>query len=265
MNNKRSVLIMANRTRDYYRKMRKKAINKKMKIINSYRQDNPPAFYNADETDYGYNNSYGSISPYWYVKNKGMLSKGKIHCSCSLCSFHGTTAQDRRQLTSMESKLNDYCDDDESIYIPNLLTLKSKLKKEINGVYHPNTSCISGTTIDCRNFFDYSEYEKGTKRASLIDELHKFMYSLELYKKSYGRNGVSYYRIPSDSYKYMCHAVSKFLIAEDISVEDLPELSSVLNEYITENRLSKYYSFDSRIHIDVTSVYQVASILNKYL
>ena len=258
---------MANRTRDYYRKMRKKAINKKMKIINSYRQDNPPAFYNADETDYGYNNSYGSISPYWYVKNKGMLSKGKIHCSCSLCSFHGTTMQDRRKLASMESKLDDYYDEEDSIYVPGLPVLKNKLKKEINGVFHPSNSCFPGTTVNHHSPFDYNAFEKETKRTSLVDELYRFMYSLELYKRNHNsyKGSTYYHKIPADSYRYICHTISKFLIIEDLSIESLFELSSVLNDYITEDKRLKYLAFESKVYINLESIYQVASILKKYL
>lgn len=258
---------MANRTRDYYRKQRKKAINRKLKIVNSYRHDNPPAFYNADEMHFEYDNSYGDISSYWHVNHKGMLAKGKIHCSCKLCSFHGTTMQDRRKLASMESKLNDYYNDEDSICIPNLPVLKSKLRKEINGIYHPDTSCLPGTTINTHSPFSHSEFEEGTKRVSLINELYKFMCTLELYKKSYNSYNKStyYYKIPADTYKYMCHTVSKFLIVENLFVENLPELRSILNDYIRDNRLSKYWSFDSKTHIDVVSIYQVASILKKYL
>ena len=240
---------MANRTRDYYRKMRKKAINRKLKIINSYRQDNPPAFYNENETDNELRNSYGDISSYWYVKHKGVLSKGKIHCSCGLCSFHGTTMQDRRKLASMESKL------------------KNKLKKEINGVYHPSNSCFPGTTVDHHSLFDYNAFEKETKRTSLVDELYRFMYSLELYKRSHNsyKGSTYYYKIPADSYRYMCHTVSKFLIVEGLFIESLSELSSVLNDYITEDRRLKYLAFESKVYINIESIYQVASILKKYL
>lgn len=241
---------MANRTRDYYRKMRKKAINRKRNIIKSYRQDNPPAFYNEDEAHNEYDNrSYGDIYSFWYVKNKGMLSKGKIHCSCCLCAFHGTTVQDRRKLTSMESELNDYYNDEDSIYIPNLQTLKNKFKKEINGVYHPNAS-YPGTTIQHHSLPDYEEFEKETKNVCLHDTLYEFMCSLERDK---------------NTYKYMCHAVMKFLKYENIHVETLHELHAVLNCLIADGSLSKYESYDSKTLIDITSIHEVASILDNYL
>ena len=36
---------------------------------------------------------------------KHVLSKGKVHCSCPLCRFQGTTASDLRKLERMHSDL----------------------------------------------------------------------------------------------------------------------------------------------------------------
>ena len=54
-----------NRTRDYYRKMRAKHINRKKNIVHNWKWwgDNPE-----------------------YYLHDGMYSKNKIHCSCPLCS-----------------------------------------------------------------------------------------------------------------------------------------------------------------------------------
>lgn len=49
---------MANRSRGYYRKVRANAIRRKQRISKSY----------------------------WHVKAPGVLSKGKIHCSCWMCT-----------------------------------------------------------------------------------------------------------------------------------------------------------------------------------
>ncbi len=49
---------MPNRTRSYYREAREKSIARKYRISHDY----------------------------WYVKHPGMLSKGKIHCSCWMCA-----------------------------------------------------------------------------------------------------------------------------------------------------------------------------------
>lgn len=46
-----------NRSRDYYRKQRARVIRRKQKIIHG-------------------------LNDYWHVEHAGMLSKGKIHCSC---------------------------------------------------------------------------------------------------------------------------------------------------------------------------------------
>lgn len=52
---------MANHNRGYYREMRKKHINRKKRIIKN-------------------------LNNYWYFKHEGELSKGKIYCSCGMCS-----------------------------------------------------------------------------------------------------------------------------------------------------------------------------------
>lgn len=52
---------MANHNRGYYRRMRAKHIRRKKRIVNAY---------------------HG----YWYYSSDGMYSKGKIHCSCPMCS-----------------------------------------------------------------------------------------------------------------------------------------------------------------------------------
>ncbi|WP_097005302.1 hypothetical protein [Lacrimispora amygdalina] len=153
---------MTNRTRDYYRKMRKKAINRKERIINSYRSDNLPSYFNGVEDCYDSDYySCGNIRPYWYVKHKGMLSKGKIYCSCDFCAFHEITEQDKRQLMSMESKLTDYYEDTSSKYATNILTLRSNIRKKAHGVYYPNSSNYPGTTLykhGDSKAFDYEEF-----------------------------------------------------------------------------------------------------------
>ena len=125
-----------NRTRDYYRKMRKRAIHRKERIINSYRPDNPPAVFDIkdfDPYDHLRKSDYGQISPYWYVKHKGELAKGKIHCSCDLCSYHDTPIGDKRRLMSMSYELSD-CLDDEIALSSSLISVEiSRLNKRIKG------------------------------------------------------------------------------------------------------------------------------------
>ena len=154
---------MSNRARDYYRKMRKKAINRKERIINSYRSDNLPSNFTGEEdlNRIQWSIGYGNIYPYWSVKHKGMLSKGKIHCSCDMCAFHGIAEQDQRQLMSMESKLTDYYEDKDSGNAANVLSLRSNIRKKAHGVYYPNSSNYPGTTVykhgDSKSF-DYEEF-----------------------------------------------------------------------------------------------------------
>lgn len=74
------------RSRDYHRKMRVKHIRRKKRITSHY--------WGADE--------------YPYYKFDGMYSKGKIHCSCSLCKIkayygkHVPTIQEKRNYLSKE-------------------------------------------------------------------------------------------------------------------------------------------------------------------
>lgn len=74
-----------NRTRDYYRKMRAKAIHRKRRIIKGQHD-------------------------YWYVEHEGMLSKGKIHCSCPMCrhkSYDEKPATDKRKDEFARSQVED--------------------------------------------------------------------------------------------------------------------------------------------------------------
>lgn len=162
---------MSNRSRDYYRKMRRRAINRKKKIINAYRSDNIPSMYGMDiDADTMMERSYGDISPYWYVEHDGMLSKGKIHCSCGLCAFHETTMQDIRKLKKMESQIDDYCNEESSCASTEIFTLRNKIHKEANGRYYPKGGMI-GTKIHVDNKVNAEEFHeliKETKKTSHI-------------------------------------------------------------------------------------------------
>ena len=101
---------MANRSRNYYRKQRRRAIKRKEEIIKRWHQN-----------------------PEDYFKFHGMASKGKIHCSCQMCSFHATTMQDKRVLVSMVQKV-----DELEEMCPGESTLINKMRKKINGRWYPN-------------------------------------------------------------------------------------------------------------------------------
>jgi len=150
---------MANRNRGYYREMRKKAIKRKKHIINSYRQDNPPAFIDAKCSGpelYKLDNSreFGCCDPYWFVEHDGMLSKGKIHCSCGMCSFHRINRQDIKKFYEMESDLLD-----EKDFIPSdvLSPLCNALRKKSRGNYYPHGG-YRGTKITCDKKVNITEF-----------------------------------------------------------------------------------------------------------
>lgn len=76
---------MANRDRAYYRRMRAKAVTRKHRISKGY----------------------------WYVKAPGVLSKGKIHCSCWMCTGKSKylgrpISEQRRCLQINEDIASDY-------------------------------------------------------------------------------------------------------------------------------------------------------------
>lgn len=72
---------MSNRTRAYYRDVRNKAIARKLRISANY----------------------------WHVKAPGVLSKGKIHCSCWMCSekskYLGRPISEQRRCLSAEEDI----------------------------------------------------------------------------------------------------------------------------------------------------------------
>lgn len=101
---------MAERNRRYYRYMREKHIKRKERIIAMYRSDGIPHDLGRENVDYGTDiqpAGYGDCGPFWHTKYRGTLSKGKIHCSCSLCAFHETPVQDKRKLESMIQEMQE--------------------------------------------------------------------------------------------------------------------------------------------------------------
>lgn len=78
---------MKNRSSAYVRHQRFRVINRKKRIIKE--QNN-----------------------YWHYRHEGELSKGKIHCSCWMCSGktadHGYKISDLRKFTMMDDQVNEY-------------------------------------------------------------------------------------------------------------------------------------------------------------
>jgi hypothetical protein len=89
----------------YKRVQRIRHIKKKENLIRKFRLDNPPHIYN-DSDIFGnspkkneeliFNNGYWF--PYHSVKSRGYLNKGKIHCSCAICSTKTRNKGKRRRL-----------------------------------------------------------------------------------------------------------------------------------------------------------------------
>lgn len=77
------------RSRSYTREMRNKHIARKKRIIKKVYSGN------------------------YYVSYNGMLSKGKVHCSCNLCAFakynkHQRTESDMRRIASCDEKMKEF-------------------------------------------------------------------------------------------------------------------------------------------------------------
>lgn len=162
---------MANRSRGYYRNMRIKAIERKKRIVKSYCADNLPAYEIPEEDRIGGDNGYGSTDPYWYVEHDGMLAKGKIHCSCFECSFHGTSMQDVRKLHKMEARLDSSIyENEEELDLPYMKTLKNKIRKEANGRYYPKRGYI-GTRLGSDKKRNYEEFAEVIKDRKFLDSL----------------------------------------------------------------------------------------------
>ena len=78
-----------NKSRDYYRYQRKRAILHKYNILRG--------LWGTEEADK------------MYVK--GYLSKGKIHCSCWMCrrkSYDELSHRDKKKLIAYKQAINDY-------------------------------------------------------------------------------------------------------------------------------------------------------------
>ena len=74
-----------NRSRAYYRHMRRRVIRRKMNIVRSLE---------------------------WYVPFEGWCAKGKIHCSCALCTTktrkNGLPHSQKKQWQRLDQQLADY-------------------------------------------------------------------------------------------------------------------------------------------------------------
>jgi len=83
---------------------RKKHIKRKENILRSFRLDNPPHEYDDKDNIFGKyilsDKEYctGNYFPFHIIPSRGYLNKGKIHCSCYLCSAKTRNKGKRRHL-----------------------------------------------------------------------------------------------------------------------------------------------------------------------
>jgi len=127
---------MANRSRSYYRRVRKKAIERKKRLI--------------DEV------------LYWDLDVDGKLDKGKIHCSCYICAFHGTTESDKRRLEHMESSLADLYEDDAAANVSaaGIASLTNKIRRKKNGCYSFSGIGFPGTALSADKKIDIKQFQE---------------------------------------------------------------------------------------------------------
>ena len=119
----------------YKRFQREKHIKRKENFLRKSRTDNPPHKYNdADMWSCTYPTpwSEGAWDPFYTVKYRGELSKGKIHCSCGMCMgktrnkgyrrrhIHGNYApsinykhSDKQKVIAARQQVMDYFNDDD--------------------------------------------------------------------------------------------------------------------------------------------------------
>jgi hypothetical protein len=95
----------------YRRNEREKHIKRKEQILRKDRLDNPPHRYD-DRDLFGVitlphkMDGEGVWLPHHIVDHRGKLNKGKIHCSCPLCSIKTRNKGRRRKTNSFYPSLN---------------------------------------------------------------------------------------------------------------------------------------------------------------
>lgn len=127
------------RTRAYRRNEREKHIKRKENIMRKYQLDSRPAIYDAKDyfwftsplfLDKG-NKKYFTVDRgmsdclfFCLIKYRGILNKGKIHCSCALCSAKTRNKGKRRKLGKN--------------YAPSINWTHSDMKKVVSMKYKEN-------------------------------------------------------------------------------------------------------------------------------
>lgn len=125
-------VIQAAREKELHRKHRKereKHIQRKEGILRGHQNDSSPHFLDAKDITFSIldlenSGTTGFWMPFCSVKHRGMLSKGKIHCSCTMCRSktrnkgsrrrgswapaRNYTIADKRKLDAMEADMLAY-------------------------------------------------------------------------------------------------------------------------------------------------------------
>lgn len=158
------------RTRQFRRKERRNHIARKQHIIRSYCADNMPSEIDSKTNHrqavwdllFGKGRrgrlEYGDCFGYWSYKYAGQLSKGKIHCSCMLCSFHGPTMQDIRNIEGLEARISDALED--GIESEAVSTAETRLKRDKSDKAGFNGFGMCGTSFGKdENHIEYMDWQ----------------------------------------------------------------------------------------------------------
>ena len=94
----------------YRRSEREKHIKRKEKFLRACMPDSRPHKYDSSNLFFPLITplSEGACGPYWYVDCRGKLDKGKIHCSCGMCSAKTRNKGKRRNKYSIYSSNINY-------------------------------------------------------------------------------------------------------------------------------------------------------------
>ncbi len=128
---------MYHKNYNYLHYQKWKHINRKKRILKAYAPDGIPHEFDSqdifeerisaeEKSRRMSHHDYGCYLPYYKYAHENCLNKGKIHCSCPLCSFKGSPMQDIRQYQRMYDELRD----SDYSFGPQ----ESELKKLINNI-----------------------------------------------------------------------------------------------------------------------------------
>ena len=92
-----------NRSRSYYRKQRARHIQRRRRICNSHSTN--PIITNKYNSYWG-QSDFSRVIPFEWYTVYGRYSKGKIHCSCPMCSAKTRNKGHRRKCKNYAPAIN---------------------------------------------------------------------------------------------------------------------------------------------------------------